>query len=318
MGRVEHVGKSKRSRWSTMKRLLITGASGFLGWNLARRACARYSVQGAFCAHELREPGIDAVRLDLTRPEDVRRCMAASRPDAVIHTAGYPAPNQCELHPELSFRLNVEATAELAARCAANGIPFVFTSTDSVFDGRHPPYAEDAPVSPINVYGRHKAEAEQRILAVHPGAVVCRMPLMFGRPGPFGSSFIQPWLASLAKGETLRLFVDEHRTVVSAAAAAEGLLLALERSSRGLLHLGGQERVSRFEFGTLLAETFGFPAALIQPARQADIPMAAQRPPDVSLDSRRAFRLGYRPGPLARQLAAFKETDRTCKRDGEA
>jgi dTDP-4-dehydrorhamnose reductase len=143
--------------------------------------------------------------------------------------------------------------------------------------------------------------AERGIRARCPDAILCRMPLMFGDPGPSGASFIQPWIAALRESRPLQLFTDEFRTPVSGRTAAAGLLLALEKAS-GVLHLGGRTRLSRYEFGVILAELLEADAGLIRPVRQAEIATAAPRPPDVSLDSRKAYALGYDPPHLREDL----------------
>ncbi|MEL6461931.1 MAG: sugar nucleotide-binding protein, partial [Cyanobacteria bacterium J06621_15] len=83
--------------------------------------------------------------------------------------------------------------------------------------------------------------------------------------------------------------------------AAEGLLLALEKV-QGIIHLGGIEKISRYDFGRLLVEIFEIPNAKIQASLQKDVKMAAPRPSDVSLDSSKAFELGYSPSSLREQL----------------
>jgi dTDP-4-dehydrorhamnose reductase len=103
----------------------------------------------------------------------------------------------------------------------------------------------------------------------------------------------------------LLLFTDEHRTPVCGRTAAKGLLLALE-GVHGIIHLGGRERVSRYEFGVMLARTFGLDESLLRRARQGDIPMLAARPPDVSLDSSRAYGLGYDPPGILEALRRMR------------
>jgi dTDP-4-dehydrorhamnose reductase len=146
--------------------------------------------------------------------------------------------------------------------------------------------------------------AEQKMLEEYPQTAVCRMPLMFGAATPTASSFIQPFIQTLQQGKELNLFVDEFRTPVSGTTAAKGLLLALEKVN-GLIHLGGKERISRYEFGRLLIEVFQLPAAGLKACRQEDVKMAAPRPIDVSLDSSKAFALGYQPLPLREELEAL-------------
>jgi dTDP-4-dehydrorhamnose reductase len=219
----------------------------------------------------------------------------------VVHCAAAAQPDFCQACPAESYPINVEAGVSLAELCALAAIPYVFVSTDLVFDGTKPPYREQAPVCPISVYGEQKAAAERAIRERYPGAVICRLSPIFGDPGPASASFIQPWIAALRGGRELRLFVDEFRTPVSAGAAANGLLMALTVGD-GILHLGGRERISRYDLGILLAEMLGADPGLIKPGRQRDRTVGAPRPPDLSLDSSRGYSLGYNPSPLRQEL----------------
>ncbi|MBD2313710.1 NAD(P)-dependent oxidoreductase [Desertifilum sp. FACHB-1129] len=288
-----------------MKKLLVTGASGFLGWNLCSLAAQHYQVFGTYTTKTVTLPRVTLAPVDLTDFAALKTLWQQIQPDAVIHLAAKSAPNFCQTHPQLSYALNVEATAHLASLAADSEIPFVFTSTDLVFDGTKPPYRETDAVNPISRYAEHKVLAEQEVLQRYPDATVCRMPLMFGAVPTGATSFIQPFLKILRQGENLSLFADEYRTPASAPTAAQGLLLALE-TAQGLLHLGGRERVSRYEFGCLMAEVLELPKAQITACQQKDVPMAAPRPQDVSLDSSVAFALGYCPLSLKAELLALK------------
>ncbi|MGF1482108.1 MAG: SDR family oxidoreductase [Cyanophyceae cyanobacterium] len=288
-----------------MQKLLVTGASGFLGWHLCRRATDQWQVIGTTWRQRVEIPGVCLIRVDLRHFKTLQELFAHVQPAAVIHTAAMSKPNACQQSPEAAYSINVTASLNLARLCAEARIPVVFTSTDLVFDGHNPPYSETAPVSPLNIYGEQKVAAEQGILKRSPRAVICRLPLLFGAATPSASSFMQPLVAALKAGQELRLFTDEFRTPVSAATAADGLLLAL--NTQGILHLGGKDRVSRYQFGCLIAEVFGLSQANISPCRQRDIPMAAPRAADVSLDSSKAFSLGYRPLPLQEQLKSLLE-----------
>lgn len=284
-----------------MKKLLVTGASGFLGWNLCQLACSDWQVYGTYFSQEMGIPGVRIDRLDLRDFAQLQQYFQAIQPDAVIHTAACSQPNFCQLHPEESYAVNVTASGYIADLCAEANIPCVFTSSDLVFDGLNPPYRETDPVCPINIYGAQKVEAERLMCDRYPRTAICRMPLMFGAVPPTAITFIQPFLKTLREGGRLSLFVDEFRTPVSGMTAARGLLLTLEQWE-GILHLGGTERISRYDFGRLLAEVFNFPDAKIDACRQADVPMAAPRSPDVSMDSSLARSLGYLTVPLREEL----------------
>jgi dTDP-4-dehydrorhamnose reductase len=287
-----------------MKKLLLTGAGGFLGWNVCRMAGSRLDIFGTVFSHPVEIPGVSTLEIDLTDFTELKRAFSRIRPDAVIHTAAVSSPNFCQLNRAESYRINVEASINLAGLCADNSIPCVFTSSDLVFDGLNPPYGEEDPVSPVNVYGEHKALAEKGMVERYPLVTICRMPLMFGDPGPVAASFVQPMLKAMREGRELKLFVDEFRTPVSGRDAAKGLMMALAKVT-GIIHLGGIERISRYDFGRLLADVFGFYDAKLSACRQRDISMPAQRSPDVSLNSEKAFALGFKPGRPKEELEAL-------------
>lgn len=287
------------------KKLLVTGVSGFLGWNVGQVAQSQWEVYGTYYTHFVQLPGVQCVPLDLTDGAALKALFCQIQPSAVIHTAAQSSPNVCQIEPANSYEINVTASWNLAELCTEAGIPCVFTSTDLVFDGLNAPYAETASVSPVSRYGEQKVLAESGMLARCSQVAVCRMPLMFGVPSPTSGSFIQPFLERLRSGQSLSLFMDEFRTPVSGKTAAEGLLLALEKQVRGYLHLGGRERVSRYEFGQIMAEVLEIPLTQITGCRQQDVKMPAPRPPDVSLDSRLARSLGYQTPSIRSELELF-------------
>lgn len=284
-----------------MKKLLVTGASGFLGWVVCNVAKGRWQVYGLCNAHFVEIKGSVAVRVDLTDYCSLKACIRDIVPDAVIHTAAATKPNYCQEHPAASHAINVAATSNIAGLCADRNIPFVFTSSDLVFDGTKAPYKEEDPVNSVNLYGEQKVLAERAVLSRYPDASVCRMPLMFGDGSPAYSSFFQTMVNALQQGIELRLFLDEFRTPVSTRTAAEGIMIALAKT-HGILHLGGRERISRYDFGVMLSEVMGVRDAKILRLRQQDMPMSAPRAADLSLDSAKAFALGYTPPPLREEL----------------
>ncbi|WP_375512054.1 SDR family oxidoreductase [uncultured Nostoc sp.] len=288
-----------------MKKLLITGASGFLGWHLCQLAKQEWDIYGTYLSHPLEIPGIKIFKANLTNFQELKRIFNDVKPAAVIHTAAHSQPNFCQINPKESHAINVIASGNIAGLCADNSIPCAFTSTDLVFDGLNAPYRETDAVCPVNLYGEQKAIAEADMLERYPMTAVCRMPLMFGAATPTAKSFIQPFIQTLQAEKELSLFIDEFRTPVSGTSAAKGLLLALEKVN-GIIHLGGKERISRYDFGQILVEVFQFPATALKSCRQQDVKMAAPRPADVSLDSSKAFALGYQPLSVREELEAIQ------------
>lgn len=277
-----------------MKRLLLTGASGFLGWNVCQLPYTGWQIEGTVNQNPIPIPGVNIHQLDLTDDKATRELFKQVAPDGVLHLAARSNANYCQQHPQETYKINVEATALLAELAAEQNIPFVFTSTDLVFDGRKGNYTEEDTPNPIMTYGEQKVLAEDKVRAIYPQAAICRMPLMFGDPGPAAGNFLTGFLNNIREGKAVKLFTDEYRTAVGGQSAAKGLLMALEHF-QGTYHMGGRDKLSRYQFGQLMQQIFDIDASLILPSLQAEVQMAAPRPPDVSLNSQKAFAAGYQP-----------------------
>jgi len=283
------------------KRVLFTGISGFLGWHFAKISLHEWEIHGIANSHPADINNAVVYQVDITDYEDIKSAMEKIRPDAVIHAAALADPNECELNPDRSYIINVEAVQNIAGLCANRAIPFLFTSTDLVFGGEHPPYSEDDVPNPVNVYGEHKARAEELVLENYPNTLIVRLPLMFGDPGPVASNFYQYMLGHLTEGTKLELFKDEYRSMLSGTEAVRGLLAFLGRHS-GIVHLGGPDSISRYEFGLKLADVFGGRRDKFIPVSSHSVPAPPARPRDVSLTNFLAREWGFTPTSLEHQL----------------
>ncbi len=278
-------------------KLLITGASGMLGHFLCRLAVAQWSVFGVYRRHKPGLQGITPVQADLTDEGLIRELVSDIRPHAVIHAAANSRVMDCEARPRETTPINADVPVRLAEHCADLDIFYLFTSTDLVFDGRLAPYDEQSAVKPVCVYGEQKARAEEAVLRAYPKALVCRMPLMFGL-APHASNFTMRMLSAIQQRQTLNLLTDEFRTPVDNQSAAQGILTVLGRT-RGLLHLGGRLQISRYDLGILMAEHLQIDPVMIQPTTIDALSLPVARAPDCTLDSRRAYDLGYDPAGLS-------------------
>lgn len=176
--------------------VLVTGGSGLLGRAILPELRAQgFDVVGL--AYSRSKEGL--VKCDLNSKQEIEKVLREYSPRVVIHAAAQRFPDQFDKDHDASYKLNVDATRTLAELCYASGIGVIQVSTDYVFDGNCPPYAEDAATNPINAYGVSKADAEKAVLeATRGSAIVLRIPVLYGSDEQYvGESAVSGLLKSL-------------------------------------------------------------------------------------------------------------------------
>jgi dTDP-4-dehydrorhamnose reductase len=273
----------------------VTGAAGLLGGRLAELLASAHDVIAM--RHRAPVPvGLETVEADLLDLGALARAVEAARPDAVLHSAALADADRCEAEPALARRCNVEASAEIARLCRARGLRLVALSTDLVLGGDVAFSVEDPPARPVLVYGRTKLDAEEAILGESPGAVVLRVALVVGRGYGPRATASESVAAALAAGRRPRLFDDQYRTPIDPESVADAVGRVLQGTMAGRYHLGGAERLSRYELGQRVAQVLGLRGSF---ERVSQASQSVLRPADASLDSSRARReLGWTPRPL--------------------
>ncbi|NCB06174.1 MAG: NAD-dependent epimerase/dehydratase family protein, partial [Clostridia bacterium] len=204
------------------RKILVTGASGFLG----SRIC-RYGIAGCDVT------GVSHRELDLTDEPACHDALTALRPDAVVHCAAISQIDRCEREPELSRRVNVDATLHLARACRAAGARLIACSTDQIYGGcgGDEPLSEAVLPAPKNLYARQKLEAEAGVLSVCPDAVLLRLSWMFDLPQhdlSTNPNLIVTALRALVRDEPLRVWNNDHRGMTYAREVADSLAAFLD------------------------------------------------------------------------------------------
>jgi dTDP-4-dehydrorhamnose reductase len=220
----------------------VTGAGGLIGNCLVRTA--------RDCAPGWEVRGLRRADLDLLDLAAVRRQFREQAPQAIVHCAAMSNTAACQSNPDLARRVNVEVTALLAE--LTRDAPFLFFSTDLVFDGRQGDYHETDAVNPLSVYGETKAAAEEVVLA-NPKHTVVRTSINGGVSPGGDRAFNEKLRLAFEQGDLLRLFVDEFRNPIPAVVTARAVWELATGNRRGLYHVAGSERLSRLQLGRLIA-----------------------------------------------------------------
>jgi len=249
----------------------ITGAGGLIG-NCLLQTASEFAP--GFAVQWLTRDQVDLTDFTRVRQEFIR-----GRPEAIIHCAALSRSPECQANPVLARTVNVEVTVFLA-ELAAN-IPFLFFSTDLVFDGRSGNYDESAPVNPLSVYAQTKIAAEQIVLR-NPKHTVVRTSLTGGKSPTGDRGFNEQMRRAWEAGQSLRLFEDEFRSPMPARVTARATWELLQQRKCGLYHVAGKERLSRWQIGQIVAARWPALKPRIERCSYKDYPGAA-RSPDTSL-----------------------------------
>jgi dTDP-4-dehydrorhamnose reductase len=267
-------------------RVLITGAGGLLGRHLVRQAQrSGHTVIAWGSPPAMTHNPAHLLPIDLTDPVETAHAFWEAQPMAVIHAAALARLGDCQRDPEAAWKINVDATRQLVGLCVAGVARLVYVSTDMVFDGSQGNYGEGDAVRPLSVYARTKVAAEKVVL-IHPGHLVARLSLLVGCGSGHQPNFLDQQIQDLRENRPVALFEDEWRTPLAVQAAAEALISLAQADCAGVLHLGGPQRMSRYEMGMELAKMLAADERLVQKRRQGDLPGSEFRPRDVSLNSR--------------------------------
>jgi len=264
--------------------VLLTGGSGLLALNWAAARRTEQRVILGLHRRRVSLRGAESVVVNPASIDELRGVFTAIRPQMVVHTAGLTSIEVCESRPDLAQHVNVELAATVAEACASLHLPLVHISTDHLFAGDVPMVDESAEPAPLNVYARTKADAERRVLAVWPTALVIRTNF-YGWGTSYRRSFSDTVLAALRSGEGMSLFTDVFYTPILADVVARVCHQLVDAGASGVFHVAGEDRLSKYDFGCRLADRFGLDTSRLRPGSITDLPALAPRPRDMSLNT---------------------------------
>ena len=294
-------------------RVFVTGAGGFVGSNFVHVFAERHDAEVVAPPHQI---------VDLTDSPLVRRCVAATRPDAIVHAAIWNDPTMLATDRRRAWREYVGATRSVVDAANDVGARVVLVSTDWVFDGTQGPASESEPPNPINPYGFLKAASELVVTERAERGTVARIAGVQGvhrarpqtpRAQDAGFGYLVASLVdALRAGERFTVWDGEGlnrlATPTLATDAAELVWRALERDVGGILHCCGGEHADRVGLARRAVTAFGLDPELLAVAPPPPGAIAGRAiPRDTRLDSTAtAERLGATPPDLDTTLARLR------------
>ena len=253
-------------------RVLIVGASGFIGSYLMKRFSGSHEVLGT-C---LSKPWKGLVRMDMCDEASVAAAFASFRPEVVINAAAVPNVDFCEQNREAAYRVNVLGVKNLARAAQQANSKIIFFSTDYLFDGTDGPYGENAAPHPINHYGEQKLEAEKIISSVD-NHIICRTTVVYGWEQA-SKNFADKFIKSLRAGQPFKVPVDQYGNPTYIENLTEAVLEMVGKDKQGVYNLAGSEYCRRYDFALRIADVFNLDKQLVISVTTDELKQPAKRP----------------------------------------
>ena len=286
-------------------RILVTGASGLLGLNVALEAYPEYTVFGQVYSQRLNTSPFEIYQADLLVPGVIERLIDQTRPDWVVHCAAMANVDACEADPERARQLNSEVPAKLASVVARGGARLLHVSTDAVFDGKRGDYSEEDVPNPLSIYARTKLEGERAVTEADPTAIIARVNL-YGWSLSGKRSLGEFFFNNLSAGRQVMGFIDVYFCPLLANDLAQIFLKMLSARLAGVYHVVSSECTSKYAFGQAVARKFNFNEHLVIPTSVDQAGLKAARSPHLTLRSEKIARALGEPLPdIASGLERF-------------
>jgi dTDP-4-dehydrorhamnose reductase len=271
-------------------RILITGASGLLGINLALEYALEHKVFGTVHTHPLALEHLPKTRqfhsleVDLLEQGMLESIIEQAQPDWVIHCAALANLEACEDDPALAMHLNAELPGRLAHLVRQAGVRMVHVSTDAVFDGQRGGYIETDAPNPLSSYAKSKLAGELAVREADPSAFIARVNL-FGWSISGRRSLAEFFFNNLKETRQVLGFTDVFFCPLLVNDLAEVLMKTMNKRLSGIYHLVSSEFTSKYEFGVRLAEKFKLDKRLVEPVSVRAGGLRAARSPHLILDT---------------------------------
>lgn len=294
-------------------KILVTGSNGLLGQKLTELALRQPDVEWVATSrgeNRLHLQGDYRYRsLDITRQEEVEKCLSEEKPEVVINTAAMTNVDQCEDDREGCDALNVQAVEYLAHACRQNDIHLVHVSTDFIFDGEDGPYREEDPPNPLSYYGASKLKGEQIVERADLSYSIVRTVLVYGVAADLSRSNIVLWAKkALESGQKINVVDDQYRTPTLAEDLAAGCLAAARQKAQGIYNISGSDLLSILEIVWAVADFWQLDKSLITAVSSTTLNQKAPRPPKTGFVLEKAQReLNYRPKTFREGLAVVDQ-----------
>ena len=288
------------------ERVLVLGGTGFLGSHFVSSLGTRAVAHTTKINHQETKIDFQQMIFQKNQVDELKAFLEKQNCGTIVNCVALADIEKCEDDQNLAYWMNCELPGLLSTICKSIDSKFVHISTDAVFDGSTSFRTEEDHPAPLSVYGKTKLSGEQLVLDSNSQSLVARVNF-FGLADN-KSSLFNFFYDSLLSGSVVSGFTDVYFTPLYASSLVNAVMELLQLKASGLLHVVGNERISKYEFGALIAEIFGLPHTNLKQSKLADTKGGVFRSLDLSLSNDKIKSLGINLPSVRDGLSILKNT----------
>lgn len=295
------------------KQILILGGSGLLAVNWALWAQDEFSIILGLNKREIILEDIKTIKFNFSSFEELNIKIDQISPDIIVNTIALTNVEKCEHNPKLAFETNVKIASFLAQIASKIQCKLVHISTDMLYNGTQSYMNELLEVSPLNIYGETKYRAELEVIKHNSTALIIRTNF-YGWGPTYRASFSDTIINSLKSGKEINLFVDVFFTPILIQNLVLYIHELIEKSASGIYNVVSDDRISKFDFGILVAREFELNETLLKPIQFSNQVGLVKRPLDMSLSNDKTVKkLGHKLGSVKEHLKLLNKLKMTSE-----
>ena len=260
-------------------KILLVGSTGMLGSEIYNKFKDIFTLLPTSCNN----PNKNTLKLDVTNFNNVNDVVNDFNPSIIINSSAYTDVDKAEKNKMLARNINVLGVANLI-KASKKGTKLIHISSDYVFDGKKGNYKEEDLTYPINYYGKTKLESENLIIGSNKPYVIFRPNVLYSSNFKY-SNFLSWIFSSLSKNIHLSIVSDQKSNPTYIPELVKAIFNSILLDFRGILHIGSNDSLSRFEFACKVCKIFKLNAELISKIESANLKQPASRPLNSTLNT---------------------------------
>lgn len=269
-----------------MKNILFFGGSSLLSNILSQYWKEQFNIYLGLNRKWIEIPGTKSIQLNHNKIKDLETIILNNNIDLIINLSGYTNVENCETNNDLAYYLNGYLPGEISKVSSKLNTKLIHISTDHIFNGNDKFYSEDSNPDPLNTYAKSKLFGEQEVLKYNQEAIIIRTNF-FGNGPSYRPSFSDQIISYLNINKQIELFDDVYYSPVHAYELADCILNLLKINANGIFNISSSERISKYEFGIMIANYIDKNLSLIKPIKIKSKKNLIIRPKDMSLSNKK-------------------------------